>query len=184
MLYARRPSGPEWKPVMGAQVLFAPIDRQALRRARRAALKSLGRDQHEGDDVASAAEQLEDLGDALSYALLIQGIVDWKDVCLMSDGDDDGPGEPLACTDENKAMVLSDPITFDAFDAVYVMPFAARERAKNASAASPNGTGVAATGEADTASSPARRKRKVAVKGVRTARKPRRTTKPRSSGMS
>ena len=184
MLVARRPTGPEWKSVMGAQVLFAPIDRTAMRRARRAALQALGRDEREGADAASPEEQLEELGDALSHALLMQGIVDWKDVCVMADGDDAGPGEVLPCTEENKALVLSDPITFDAFDAVYVMPFAARERAKNGSAASPNGTGAAATGESGTAPSPAKPKRKGAVKGVRTAPRPRRTKPPKQSGTS
>lgn len=184
MLVARRPAGPEWKPVLGAQVQFAPIDRTMLRRARRAALKALGRDEHEGSDAASAEDQLEELGDALSYALLMQGILDWRDVCEMVDGDDAGAGTALACTDENKAMVLSDPITFDAFDAVYVVPFAARERAKNASAASPSGTGAAATGASNTARSPAKPKRKGAVKDVRTASKPRRTKTPKSSGTS
>ncbi len=184
MLVARRPTGPEWKTVMGAQVLFAPIDRQALRKARRAALKSLGRDEHEGAETASAEEQLEELGDALSYALLMNGVLDWKDVCEMADGDDAGAGKPLTCTDENKAMVLSDPITFDAFDAVFVMPFAARERAKNGSAASPNGTGAAATEESGTAPSPAKQRRKGAVKGVPTVPRQRKTKTQRSSGTS
>lgn len=55
MLIARQPEGPVWKSVMGAQFLFAPIDRKALRRARRAALKALGRDEHEAETEASAA---------------------------------------------------------------------------------------------------------------------------------
>lgn len=169
---------------MGAQILFAPIDRQALRRARRAALASLGRDEHEGEDAAPAEEQLADLGDALSHALLIHGITDWKDVCLMADGDDAGAGEPLACTDENKAMILADPLTFEAFDAAYVVPFAARERTKNGSAASPNGTGAAAIAEDGTAPSRANRTRKAGAASARTGSKPRKTKPPRSSGTS
>lgn len=184
MLVARRPTGPEWKPVMGAQVQFAPIDRQALRRARRIALKSLGRDEHEGGDTASAEEQIEELGDALSYALLMQGIMDWKDVHEMVDGEDAGEGTALACTDENKAMVLSDPPTFDAFDAAYVVPFATRERAKNSSAASPNGNGAAATGASDTVSSPANQTPKAGAKNARTGSSARKAKKPRSSGTS
>lgn len=184
MLVARRPAGPEWKPVMGAQVEFDPIDRKALRRARRAALKALGRDEHEGEDTASAEDQLEELGDALSYALLMQGIRNWKDVCLMADGDDAGVGEVLECTEENKAMVLSDPVTFDAFDAAYVMPFAARERSKNASAASPSGTGAAATGAKGTARSHAKPKRKAAAGSARIASTRSKTKMPKSSGTS
>jgi hypothetical protein len=184
MLVAHRPVGPEWKTVMGAQVLFAPIDRQALRRARRAALASLGRDEHEGEDAAPAEEQLADLGDALSHALLMHGIIDWKDVCLMADGDDDSAGETLDCTDENKAMILADPLTFEAFDAAYVVPFAARERVKNGSAASPNGTGAAATEGGDTASSPANPISKAGAASARTARKPRKTRPRKSSGTS
>ena len=184
MLVARRPAGPEWKPVMGAQVEFDPIDRKALRRARRAALKALGRDEHEGEATASAEDQLEELGDALSYALLMQGIRNWKDVCLMADGDDAGVGEVLECTEENKAMVLSDPVTFDAFDAAYVMPFAARERSKNASAASPSGIGAAAMPDSDTASKPAPRKRVGGATNARTSSKNRRPRPKKASGAS
>lgn len=63
MLIARQPEVPVWKSVMGAHFLFAPIDRKALRRARRAALKALGRDEHEAETEASAEEQIEDLGE-------------------------------------------------------------------------------------------------------------------------
>lgn len=184
MLLARRPVGPEWKTVMGAQVQFAPIDRAGLRRARRAALAVLGRDEHEGSEAAPAEEQMAELGDALSHALLMQGITDWKDVCLMADGDDAGAGEALECTDENKALVLSDPLTFEAFDAAYVIPFVVRERAKNAFAASPSGTGAAATEASVTANSPARPTTKAGAKDAPTGRKPRRTKTPKSSGMS
>lgn len=163
MLIARRPAGPAWKPVMGARMLFAPIDRVMLRRARKAALAALGRDEHEGAVQASAAEQLEELGDALSLALITAGLQDWQDVQEQLLGEDGEPvleeGEPvfrdLPFTVENVAIVLSDPITFEAVDAAYVVPFAGRERAKNGSAASPTGTGEAATPAADTASSPA-----------------------------
>jgi hypothetical protein len=184
MLVARRPAGPEWKTLMGAQVQFAPIDRAGLRRARRAALAVLGRDEHEGSEAASAEEQMAELGDALSHALLMQGITDWKNVCLMADGDDAGPGEVLECTDENKALVLSDPLTFEAFDAAYVIPFVVRERAKNAFAASPSGIGAAATEANGTAASPAKPAPKGGAKNAPTGRKPRRTKTPKSSGTS
>jgi hypothetical protein len=169
---------------MGAQVQFAPIDRAGLRRARRAALAVLGRDEHEGSDAASAEEQMAELGDALSHALLMQGITDWKDVCLMVDGDDAGPGEVLECTDENKALVLSDPLTFEAFDAAYVIPFVVRERAKNAFAASPSGSGEAAIEASDTASSPANLAPMDGAASARTAPARRKTKRPKSSGTS
>lgn len=184
MLLARRPAGPEWKPVMGAQVQFAPIDRAGLRRARRAALAVLGRDEHEGSEAASAEEQIAELGDALSHALLMQGIIDWKDVRLMADGDDEGPGEVLECTDENKALVLSDPLTFEAFDAAYVIPFVVRERAKNFSAVSPNGNGAAAIEASDTANSPANLTPTVAAASAPTGPLRRKAKKPKASGTS
>jgi hypothetical protein len=147
-------------------------------------LKALGRDEHEGEAETAAEDQIEDLGDALSYALLMAGITDWKDVFLMVDGDDATPGEALSCTDEHKALLLSDPITFDALDAVYVVPFAARERAKNGSAASPSGTGAAATGASDIASSPAKPSKTGGAKAAPTGSKPRKTKTPKSSGTS
>ena len=158
----RQPTGPEWKPVMGGEVLFDPIDRIMMRRARRAALAKLKRDEGEESD-ANAAEQLEELGDALSEELILAGARDWRNVAQQVLGEDGTPvlkdGQPvfvpLPFTAENLALSLTDPIIFDAFDAAYVVPFASRERAKNGSAASPNGTGAAATQGSDTATSPA-----------------------------
>lgn len=154
-----KPAEPEWKTVMGAQVLFAPIDRPMLRRARRVAVASLGEDRPETDDEATLAEQLADLGDALSHALLMAGILDWRDVCVMVDDEDTGSGEPLPCDDDAKARVLADPLVFEAFDAAYVVPFASRERERAApgkgSPPSPGGTGAEVKAVSDTAPSPA-----------------------------
>ncbi len=150
---------PAWTPVMGASVLFAPITRPMLRRARRAALEALGTQGEEGGEAASVAEQMEELGDALSFALIVAGALDWRDVCIMADDDDTGAGVALECTDANKAMLLADPLTFEAFDAAYVIPFVQRERERAApgkeSSPSQDGISTQATGEPITAGSPA-----------------------------
>lgn len=195
MLIARKEAeGPVWKQVIGAEILFAPIDRAMLRRARRAALKALGREGDaatEGDTDEHALDQLEELGDALSFALIMEGARDWRDVASQRL---DEQGEPvldakgnaqfdlLPFTAENLAATLSDPIVFEAFDAAYVMPFAARERAKNGFAASQNGTGEAAMQGNGTASSPVAREK--GAKRAPTASKRRVTTKPKRSGKS
>lgn len=163
MLVATKPRGPEWLLVMGASILFDPIDRPMMRRARRAALKALSRPEEDETVDVDPVVQLEDLGDALSLALIVEGVRDWRDVAVKQ-VDEDGnailvDGEPvfetLAFSRVALDMLLTDPVIFDAIDAVYVMPFAQRERAKNGFAASPNGTGVAATPAADIVSSPA-----------------------------
>lgn len=163
MLVATKPRGPEWLLVMGASILFDPIDRPMMRRARRAALKALARPEEDETVDVDPVVQLEDLGDALSLALIREGARDWRDVAIKLLNEDGDPvlidGDPvfdvLAFTPENLDMLLTDPVIFDAIDAVYVMPFAQRERAKNGFAASPNGTGVAAMPGADIVSSPA-----------------------------
>lgn len=163
MLVATKPKGAEWLPVMGASILFDPIDRPMMRRARRAALKALARPDEDETVDADPVVQLEDLGDALSLALIVEGARDWRDVALKQ-VDDEGnailvDGEPvfetLPFSRVALDMLLTDPVIFDAIDAVYVMPFAQRERAKNGFAASPNGIGVAAMPVADIANSPA-----------------------------
>lgn len=196
LIAQKQPAGPAWKTIMGAQVLFAPIDRAMLRRARRAALKALGRhDEAAAADQTEdqAIEQLEELGDALSLALIMEGAQDWRDVARQLLDENDAPildttGQPqfetLDFSAENLAATLSDPIVFEAFDAAYVVPFAARERAKNGSAASPNGTGVAGTRANDTVSSRAARRKAAAAKRAPTASKPRKSKKPKASGTS
>ena len=160
MLVARRPqTEPVWTPVMGASVLFAPITRPMLRRARRVALEALGVAGNEDGEAASVAEQMEELGDALSHALILAGAQDWRDVCMMSDDDDTGTGVALDYTPKNLAMLLADPLTFEAFDAAYVIPFVQleRERAAPGKESSPSQDGIStqATGDPITVGSPA-----------------------------
>ena len=178
MLVVRKPAGPAWTPVLGAEVLFAPIARPMFRKARRQALEALGAD----GDV-----DLEELGDAFSLALITAGAQDWRGVCVMADGEDSGAGEELPFSAENLAAALSDPLTFEAFDTAYVRPFILLERERaapgNGSAASPNGTGEAATEARITAGSRAVR-RSSAAKSARTGSTKRRPTKKRPSGPS
>lgn len=154
MLLVQKPATePFWAPVMGAQVLFAPIDRTMLRRARRAARKALGLDEEGGADRFEVGELLDELGAALSEAMIVEGVRDWRDVFMMADGDAEDEGVELPFSADNLAMVLADPATFEAFDAAYVLPYVTREREKNASAALPSGTGQAATAGSDIAMS-------------------------------
>lgn len=186
------PTGPEWKLIMGARFLFDPIDRPMIRRARRAALKAMGEDEH-GPEPEDDLESLEKLGDALSLAIIMAGARDWQDVGSQRFDEDgnavlDAQDEPifdlLPFTAENLALLLTDAPTFDAIDAVYVMPYAQRQRVKNGFAVSPSGIGGAATPDSNTASSAATPRRKAAAKRVRTARTPRKRSKPKASGTS
>lgn len=186
------PTGPEWKPIMGAQFLFDPIDRPLIRRARRAALKAMGEDEH-GPEPEDDLESLETLGDAISHAIIMGGVRDWKDVgqqrfddegAPVLDEDDKPIFDVLPFSAENLALILTDAPTFDAIDAVYVMPYAQRQRVKNASAASPSGIGGAATPDSDTASSAATPPRKGGAKRVRIGKTPRQRRKQTVSGTS
>lgn len=185
----RQPTGPEWKPVMGGEVLFDPIDRIMMRRARRAALAKLKRDEGEESD-ANAAEQLEELGDALSEALILAGARDWRNVAqqvLAEDGTpvlEDGQPvfEPLPFTAENLALSLTDPIIFDAFDAAYVVPFASRERQGKGLPLSHNGTSSLEMPAQITAGSPAGMAGAADVESARTSKTRLRPTKKKASG--
>lgn len=186
MLVVRKPKGDVWTPVMGAEVLFAPIDRQMLMRARRAARAVSAADTD--DDGTSAIDMIEEMGDAMSRALIVEGARDWRGVCIMADETDDGAGEALEFSPENLAMALADPFTFEAFDAAYVVPFVTAEREReepgNAFAASQNGTGAAATQASDTASKLVRRKRGGAATSARTSSRNRKPRPKKASGES
>lgn len=178
MLVVRKPAGPTWTAVLGAEVLFAPISRPMFRKARRDAIEALGA----GTDL-----DLEELGDAFSLALIFAGVLDWRGVCAMADGEDSGPGEELPFSAENLAAAMSDALTFEAFDSAYVRPFIMQERERkapgNGSAASPSGIGEAATGGKTTAGNRAAR-RSSAAKRARTGSTKPKATRKRSSGVS
>jgi hypothetical protein len=162
----KRQEEPAWKPVMGAQVLFAPITRAMFRAARRAVMQKMG----ENPDSEMSVERLEELGDALSEALILAGAMDWRDVETETE---EGEAAPLPFTRENLETVLSDPIFFEAFDDAYAKPFLLREREKNGSAASSNTTSGTATAERTIAGS-------AAPAGTEAGAKPARTRKTRS----
>lgn len=179
----RKPQvGLEWLPVIGGRVQFAPIDRPLVRRARRAALKVLGRDTHgptvsDGEDIVL---EMEDLGDALSCAMILEGAKDWEGGMQEVEGE----FVPLPFSRDALADMLADPVYFDALDTAYVLPYVMREREKNVSAVSPNGTGEAATAENGTASTVATPKPKVGAKRARTASKSRKPPRAKASGTS
>lgn len=176
----------EWHEVLpGIRVLFRPIGRKAWRAAQKAAAGVM----RDGGELQERDELLEDVGDELSYALLYRGIVDWEGVV----GDDDQPvaptpdvprlvdGKPASGSDGELLVdrgtisaFLSDPIVFRACDRAYVMPFITRQREKNGSSASPDGTGEAETQAAATASSRAAGAKGPVAKNVRTRSRSRR----------
>lgn len=193
MLIASKASEPFWKPVLGAEVLFAPIDRTMVLRARRAARGAA----QDADPDAAALVMLDEMGDALSHALITAGVRDWKNVGQQRFDDNGAPvlgddGEPifdpLPFSAENLALLLADPVIFDEFDTAYVMPFITRERQRaepgNASSASPNGTGGAETPDSDTAGSRAKPKKGSAAPRARTSSTKPRVRKKRTSGES
>lgn len=194
MLVVRKPQGDSWTPVLGARVLFAEIDRPMLMRARRAAREVSAAE--DPDDGRSAIDMLEEMGDAMSRALIIEGARDWADVAVQLLGDAGVPllvdGQPvfeaLAFNAENLAIVLADPVTFEAFDAAYVQPFVQREREReepgNGSAASQNGTGVAAMPASDIASKPARPTPAGGATNARTSSRNPRPKRKKASGAS
>lgn len=167
---AQAPSA-QWTPVMGGEVLFDPIDRAMLiraRRAARAAQADAGDEQSDADTV-DPLDLIEMLGAAFSVALIMEGARDWRNVGtqrLDDNGDpvldDNGTPifDPLPFSIEALALALTDPIVFEAFDAAYVVPFVARERERaepgNVSPASPTGIGEAEMLASDIASSAAK----------------------------
>lgn len=195
MLVARRPAGETWTPVMGAKVLFAPIDRPMMMRARRAARETSLEDTLGDAEPLSALDMLDEMGDAMSRALITEGAKDWQEVVLQrldDDGvpvldDDENPiFDGLAFSAENLALVLSDPVAFEAFDAAYVVPFVMRERERaepgNGSSASPGGTGGAAMPASNTASKAARPRQGGGAKSARTSRTSRKPRPRKASG--
>jgi len=160
-----KPAAPKWTPVLGGEVLFAPIDRAAVLRARHAA-RAVSQAEPEDSD-RSTIDLLDDMGTAVSHALIIAGARDWRGVAAQRFDDAGEPvladGEPvfddLPFSPEHLEAALSDAITFDAFEEAYVHPFWRRERERKApgkgSPRSPSGTGTKARAEQTTATSPA-----------------------------
>lgn len=158
---------PDWHAVMGGRIKFAPINRALVRRARRVALKALDRDEHGPEpqgDAADIAVQIEDLGDALGHAIIMEGALDWDGALEEVDGE----YRAIEFSREALADMLADPVYYDAADAAYVMPYVMREREKNVSAVSPSGIGEAVTQGSDTVSTAVKPKRPAGAKRART----------------
>lgn len=177
---------PEWLPVLSASVLFAPIDRNMVLRAKRAVREVAAAEPQ--DSQRSSIDLIEDMGDALSRVLILEGARDWRDVVAEREGDDGQlVSESLAFSRETLEQALADPITFDAFDAAYVQPFLARERQREApgkdSPRSPDGTGTKAPEEQTIATSPAPATAADATSAPTASTKPKRQRK-RTSGAS
>lgn len=150
-------------------VIMAPIGMRAWREAQ--AVVSRG--------IAAAGGVLTDdvsveVGDAMSLALISAGILGWEGV-----GGADG--EPIEPSAETIPLFLADPRDFDEIDRQYVVPFMNREREKNGSSPSSNGTSGAAMGVPDIASSPAVPTAPVAAPNARTRSTSRKAKKPRPS---
>jgi hypothetical protein len=122
----------------GVRVRFEPIGRKAVRAAREACGLSL---QEHGADWQEAL-------DALSCTFMRRGIVEWE-------GIGDAEGNALAVTPESVELFIANADTFEAAHLHYVSPWIDRDREKNVSAASSNGTSAVAMAAADIVTSPA-----------------------------
>lgn len=114
--------------IPGVRVRFDAIGIKAVRAARQALSAAFVVDP---DDNEAA-------GDAMSAELIARGIVNWQGV-----GDSDG--NPVAVTPATVRLFVADPDLFEAADIVYVWPWVLRDREKNVSAPSPDGTLAGAT---------------------------------------
>lgn len=189
-----RLSEPDWQTLRASRgedpavrVRFAPVTPGMKRRAKHAAGKALG----DADIKAMDVLELADIGDVFSRELLRLAIVEW-------DGVGDADGNPVEITpplDErlktsDKAdrptgtidLFLAHDEMFEAADRLYVMPIVDRDREKNASAASPSGTGEAATRAKTIARSAAARKPKAGAKHAPTAQTSRKRPRGKKSG--
>lgn len=200
MLIANRAApAPAWTPVMGAEVFFEPITRTMLiraRRALRAASQAELAETVEGAEPMSAIDMIEEMGDAMTRALIMEGVKDWRDVFVAAVDDAGEPllieGDPvfdlLPFSPENLALVLSDPIAVDAFEEAYITPFVMRERQRaepgNGSAASPSGIGEAATRGSVSATSRAKPPRGAAARRAPTSSTSPRAKRKKTSGAS
>lgn len=179
-----------------AFILMAPITLAMRRRAQAAMRRMLP----EGESVAELdADTLFDLSEVASRELIRLGAIEWggigdadgKPVALTPDRDTrfrtaNAPDRPTGTIDQ----LLDDEAIFEKLDRDYVMPDAQRRTEKNASSASPAGTGEAATRANATASSAAAakkakmRRKTAAARSARTPKTRSKPKKPKASGRS
>ena len=172
-----------------AFVIMAPITKPMRRRAMAAARRVTG----PIEDIADVSpDVLLDAADAASRELIRLGMVDWggiggadgKPFDLTPDRDTrlktaNDPERPTGTID----LLLDDVDLLDKIEAEYSRPDNARQAEKNASSASPSGTGGAATLAKTIAASPAnRRARRAAAKNARTAKTPSKAKRAKGSG--
>lgn len=129
---------PYWLDLLpGVRVRVRPhsvVARLTARRAAAAAYK-------EGEEVFEPETRA---GAAYTTGLASAAILDWEGV-----GDLDG--EAASVTPENIELFLAEPVVWDAFDRLYVMPIVLEDAEKNESAPSPNGSSAAAEPTAEPA---------------------------------
>ena len=139
-----------WKDIRpGVRVQFAPIGIKMVRAAREAC------------GIALKDGDVMDASDALSREMLRRGIVAWEGIGNATD-EPIGPadlvpvfenGEPVLDGEEKPVMqaavelFIADPDLFEAAQAIYVNPWLTRDREKNGSGVSSNGTSEEATRE-------------------------------------
>lgn len=141
------------------RVMFKPVDRIAVRAARRAAAEVYVAAALP-DDAIIPPDLIERAGDAMSLTLLMHGIIEWEGV-----GDEAGELAPLSLESDYLAAFLADPLRFEKLDLEYVRPWVLADLEKNGLSLSPNG--ISAGAESDIAGSSVRRGRRAAAAKTR-----------------
>lgn len=134
--------GPVWKPVLTAQVLFAPVTEPMITRARRAYFDAINADgaEDDGADLVAQAKRASDGLSAFCRSLILDGAKDWKGVT------DVATTKPLAFSADYLAAAIDDPDFGPAMATAYAIPVWLRELEKNAS--SPSRAGAIAGSKA------------------------------------
>lgn len=172
----------------GVRIKLAYPSRPMRMAAARAAQKALARLGFDASDVAGRDLDEDEIvavfeaSDEASRALIRLGalkdpVPEWEGLVDVSD-------KALPLTAETLEWALHDESFFEAADRLYVQPAAARDREKNASAASPTGIGEAETPDSDTANLPAKQSVMGAAPSVPMKRSGRKPKKVKASGAS
>jgi len=176
-----------WKDLLpGVRVRFLPISRKMVRAARSACRQAL---QNAPNDIIEASDEL-------TAAMLRLGIAEWAGIGDQNEqllgpadlvpviGDDGNPakdhdGEPVM--QAAVELFIANTDCFEAAERIYVQPWLDRDREKNGSAASSNGTSTEATPALGTANSPAPQAKASGAKSARTGKTSPRPKKANSS---
>ena len=143
-MYQLTKNAPEWRELFpGVEMLFAAPTREIVLAGRKASRAYID-EQPEGAPYDGLGS-----GEAFSISVLQAAVLDFK-------GIGNPEGDAVRFSPEALNAVLNDPHIFDAADRVYVLPIMRRDREKNVSAASSNGTSTKATAEKTTAVSAAK----------------------------